>query len=142
MVFEGWEGKGKFLNFLEEILMNVVIKQKSKPIRRVQSLVVLIVFGLGVVLAKADAYGPIEVLAEVGDLKVKHAANVLQDRVTLNVKNLEDEDLQCTAAFSDGPELIIKRVGFVTAGREIFFTAPLRRNIMKLVVDLSCQKLE
>ena len=124
------------------IRMNMVNKPNDKIIQWIQSLVTFLVLGMAAALATADIQGPIEVLTDVGDLKVEQTASVLQDRAMLNVKNLEDEDLQCSAAFSNGPELIIKRVGFVTAGREILFTAPLRRTLVKLVVDLSCQKLE
>ncbi len=97
---------------------------------------------LTAVPAHADFYGPIEVLADTGELKVEYSSKVLHDQAMLNVQNLEEEDLKCSAEFSNGPELIIKRVGFVSAGREILFTAPLRRTVVKLVVDLSCQRLE
>ncbi|OZG70232.1 hypothetical protein BTA51_26895 [Hahella sp. CCB-MM4] len=93
------------------------------------------------VISRADFYGPVEIYSDKGELNIEERANVVQDRVVLTLKNLEESDLHCEVHFMNGPELIIKRVGFVTAGKEILFYAPLRRTIVKIVVDYTCNAI-
>ncbi|WP_020406967.1 hypothetical protein [Hahella ganghwensis] len=112
-------------------------------LNRSQHLRVLMCF-LGVTWSSvllADTHGPVEIYSDIGDLKVENRANVVHDRVILTLKNLEDTDIHCEVHFMNGPELMIKRVGFVSSGKEILFNAPLRRTVVKIVIDFSCQAI-
>ncbi len=112
----------------------------AKSLGGVTLLLTLLLLAITMV-SRADFYGPVEIYSDKGELNVEERANVVKDRVILTLKNLEENDLHCEVHFMNGPELIIKRVGFVSAGKEILFYAPLRRTIVKIVVDYTCKAI-
>jgi hypothetical protein len=94
------------------------------------------------VFVAADTWGPIDVKVDVQELYITHDETVLHNQAVMSVKNAESRPVDCTVVFRNGPELPVARQSPILPGEEKLFSAPIRRDITRLLIDLKCQVAE
>ncbi|UZE95654.1 hypothetical protein [Alkalimarinus alittae] len=83
---------------------------------------------------------PIYLNETLNNLDVKVETSLLGLKGMAFIENDESVPVLCDVVFKNGPELPVKRRGTINPGVKKVFEANMNRSIIKLVIDVKCEK--
>ncbi len=89
---------------------------------------------------QAQSIFPIEVSSEMNELDLEVASSSLGNQVLVSVKNKEGFAVHCRAVFHNGPQTALQRRVKVAAGKTATMSAPLKRAVTVVNVELNCDR--
>jgi hypothetical protein len=89
---------------------------------------------------QAQSIFPIEVSSELNELDLAVASSSLGNQVVVSVKNKEGFAVHCRAVFHNGPQTTLQRRVKVAAGKTASMSAPLKRAVTVVNVELNCDR--
>lgn len=83
---------------------------------------------------------PIDLEKQLNDLALKVSTQNIGPELMVAVQNEETFDVQCTARFDNGPQIPVERRAIIKAGKHGQLTAPVRRAVTRVSIQLNCQR--
>lgn len=83
---------------------------------------------------------PVFVNETLNDLDISVESSLLGLKGMAFVQNNEEYPVTCHVTFKNGPELPVKRRETIKPGVKKVFEASMRRGIVKLTIDVECDK--
>lgn len=97
---------------------------------------------ISVSLANATDFAPIDVTMNVAELAISHEETILRNQAVMALANGETIAVRCAVTFRNGPEKPIERKVVLQPTDEKVVSAPIRRGVTRMQIDVSCQKAE
>lgn len=102
---------------------------------------------VGILAAMASAtsatdFAPIDVTMDIAELSVSHEETVLRNQAVMALANGEEGAVRCSATFRNGPEKPVERKVVLQPGDEKVVSAPIRRTVTRLQIEVSCREVE